>query len=186
MHVMLDLETMGTGNTAAIVAIGAVAFDGEGVTMNPFYCAVDLRTSVELGMQLDVATVLWWVQQSDGARESTFPAHAIPLPQALLGFSEWMGAVNGKEVWGNGATFDNVILRNAYALVQATQKERMGSVGRFECPWSFRNDRCYRTMRAMLPAVDTVAVGVAHNALDDAIYQAKYLIEACKMGGVKL
>lgn len=31
MHVMIDLETMGTSNTAAIVAIGAVAFDIDGI-----------------------------------------------------------------------------------------------------------------------------------------------------------
>ena len=45
--VMLDLETMGTGPDAAIVAIGAIAFDVHTRTIGPsFYIPVELRSSV--------------------------------------------------------------------------------------------------------------------------------------------
>lgn len=67
--VMLDLETMGQGPDAAIVAIGAVSFDLEaGKLGSEFYTVVDLTSSVEAGGKMDPSTVLWWLQQSEQAR----------------------------------------------------------------------------------------------------------------------
>jgi DNA polymerase III epsilon subunit-like protein len=46
IDVMLDLETMGNGPRAAIVAIGAVEFDPDtGTVGERFYRAVDLATA---------------------------------------------------------------------------------------------------------------------------------------------
>lgn len=73
------------------------------------------------------------------------------------------------KVWGNGATFDNVILRGAY--------ERAGQV----CPWQFWNDHDVRTIVTLGrvvgfdPKRDMPFDGVAHNALADARHQAKYV-----------
>lgn len=51
-HVMLDLETMGSGPRAAIVAIGACCFEPEtGRIGETFYQAIDLESSVDLGYQ---------------------------------------------------------------------------------------------------------------------------------------
>jgi exodeoxyribonuclease VIII len=68
-------------------------------------------------------------------------------------------------VWGNGADFDNVILGNAYLAVNKPR------------PWSFWNNRCYRTVRAMAPNIDYVRPVIAHHALHDARAQALHLIE---------
>ena len=70
-EVMLDLETMGNGPDAAIVAIGAVAFDIETATISPrgFYVRVDLESAIGSGGVMDPSTVIWWLQQSDEARE---------------------------------------------------------------------------------------------------------------------
>jgi len=49
-EVMLDLETMGQGPDAAIVAIGAVAFDPVTHWLgDPFYRLVDLESAVVTG-----------------------------------------------------------------------------------------------------------------------------------------
>jgi len=51
LDVMLDLETMGNGSSAAIIAIGAVEFDMvEGTLGNEFYSVVDLDSSVQAWM----------------------------------------------------------------------------------------------------------------------------------------
>jgi len=68
-------------------------------------------------------------------------------------------------VWGNGAAFDNVILASAYRQANITQ------------PWLFWNDRCYRTVKALSPAVTMQRNGTHHNALDDAESQARHLID---------
>jgi hypothetical protein len=68
-------------------------------------------------------------------------------------------------VWGNGASFDCVILGNAYRAVGD------------EPPWKYFNERCYRTAKAMLPAVPFERIGTHHHALDDAASQAQHLIK---------
>lgn len=174
-HIMLDLETMGNGNNAAIVAIGACTFDprGEGVGIHladRFYAQISLKSAVEAGMQMDTSTILWWLKQSDAARKSTFDGNEIiPIGDACHRFSKWIEAIGGVKdiaVWGNGATFDNIIIRSAFRAVK------------LPIPWDFRGDRCYRTVANLLPEDRRPAFvrsGTSHNALDDAVTQALYL-----------
>lgn len=174
-HVMLDLETMGSSSRAAIITIGAVFFDPRtGDLGDEFEAHIHLEDSAKYG-EIDPGTVLWWLQQSDEARAALKPsAKHQPLKEALCGLFEWM--VNGCQdggglkVWGNGATFDNVILRNA---CQQTQTP---------VAWSYWNDRDVRTivelgrtLRGFDPKKDMPFVGVAHSALDDAKHQARYV-----------
>ena len=170
MHVMVDLETMGTRPDAPIIAIGAVAFDAKAIH-NEFYVVVDLADSVAKGAVMDPSTVLWWMKQSDEAR-SEFEREGRALGLALGMFREWIGAYDVSGVWGNGASFDNVILSEAY--------RRMGN----DAPWPFWKDRCYRTMKSISP-VPMERGGTHHNALDDARSQAIHLQMISKeMGGV--
>lgn len=158
--IMLDLETMGTSSNAAIIAIGAVRFDDEQVT-SEFYSVVDLQSSVNYGMVIEPDTVLWWMRQSEDAR-SQFNKSGGNLARALQKFTGWIG--EDAEVWGNGAAFDNVILSNAYRLVELVP------------PWEFYNDRCYLTVKNSHLDVSIVRVGTLHNAIDDATSQAQHLI----------
>jgi hypothetical protein len=66
-------------------------------------------------------------------------------------------------IWGNGSTFDNVILRSAFAAAG------------LEYPVRFWADQCYRTKKNEFPTVPLVREGTHHKALDDAISQAKHL-----------
>lgn len=165
--IMLDLETMGTGPQAAIIAIGAVEFDIQtGQIGERFYIVIDLESSVAAGGQIDPATVLWWMRQSDAAR-SQFERPGANMVDALFQFGEWMGQrAPHKEirVWGNGAAFDNVILAEAYRRL------------RIEPPWLCWNDRCYRTIKALHPTIKMQRSGTHHNAVDDAESQARHLI----------
>ena len=165
--VMLDLETMGNGSNAAITAIGAVEFDTEtNLIGDKFYSIIDLESSVNSGGVIDPSTVLWWMKQSDAARNE-FTKEGVTMYQALLDFRTWMSG-RVAEVWGNGATFDNVVLRNAYLRADV------------EAPWDFRGDRCYRTLKALHPPILIPSVGTAHNAVNDAEYQARILLEIYK------
>ena len=68
-HIMLDLETMGTGPNAAITAIGAVKFDPDkGEIVETFYFKVNLESSVKQGGVIDASTVIWWLGQNEEAR----------------------------------------------------------------------------------------------------------------------
>lgn len=163
MNVMLDLETMGTDPNAAIVAIGAVKFDTDGIK-DKFYRTVDLETSVKYGGAIDAETVMWWLNQGVDARNAIIN-QSVPVMEALTDFSNWLKSIGGEvKVWGNGAAFDNVILSRAYT--------RAG----LKTPWSHKNDRCYRTIKASHPDVKVLPYGIEHNALDDAIRQAIHLM----------
>lgn len=171
IEVSLDLETMGNGPDAAIIAIGAVEFSLEtGLLGQEFYEVVDLESSVAAGGTITPSTVLWWMQQSDEARK-VFERKGEQISLTLDHFTGWIYWLNGVRnvcLWGNGAAFDNVILRSAY--------ERLG----LKAPWNFWDDRCFRTIKALHPEVEFVKSGVVHNALDDAKNQARYLIEVLR------
>lgn len=168
-HIMLDLETMGTSNNAAIIAIGAVEFNTDTVTDNEFYRVINLESSVRSGGVIDPDTVMWWMKQSDEARSALYKSESVHIEYALNGFSRWVEEIGDEKVcvWGNGANFDNVILRNAY--------ENKG----IYVPWKFYGDRCYRTIKNLYPDVQINRSGIHHNALDDAKTQAQHLIDIC-------
>ena len=165
-NIMVDLETMGSGSTAAIIAIGAVKFSAKGLG-EEFYSVIDLNTSVQAGLTIDPDTLMWWMGQSAAARKAVTRKDNESLFDALTAFSKFVGDKKTAKIWGNGASFDNPILANAYKAVNLEQ------------PWHFWNDRCYRTMKAMFGKnIDVETVGTAHNALDDAKTQALHL---CKI-----
>ena len=168
MNVMLDLETMGTSPNAPIVAIGAVKFSLEDLTIDmedTFYRQIYLPDIVDMGAQICPYTVLWWLKQDKAAIEQTFlqndPDEGAYGP--LCDFAAWLP--EKAKVWGNGSDFDNVLLAETY--------KRIGE----KVPWRFFNNRCYRTVKKLYPQVELKREGTHHNALSDAISQAKHLIE---------
>lgn len=169
MHCMLDLETLGTQHNAVVLAIGAVAFDPVNTRreLHRFYVTIHPKSCVQFGLTMDADTVVWWMQPERAvARDrmmASIAAEGVDLPTALEGFSMWCKQQEIAEVWGNGATFDNVILRSAYK-----------STGQ-DCPWEYYNDRCYRTEKNNAPNIKLVRLGDHHNAVDDAMSQAIHL-----------
>lgn len=163
-NVMVDIETMGKGNNAAILSIGAVKFDPWGNRLGDvFYCPIDPESSQRLGLKIDASTVMWWLSEGrNAARTEMMKEERIDLASALFGFTQWFGH-DSMPVWGNGATFDNVILTSAF---EAAGLER---------PWKYWDDKCYRTVKGMAPSVKLERVGTFHNALDDARSQATHL-----------
>lgn len=173
MHIMIDLETMGTSPNAPIISIGAVLFDSEEIG-EPFYEVIDLKSAVKAGAVMDPATVIWWMEQSDEAR-SALTGEGLPIRAVLDDFANFVDSakldwgVSG--VWGNGAAFDNVILAEAYKRLD------------MDVPWEFWRDKCYRTVKGMYPDVQIKRVGTHHNALSDAKTQAEHLIRINEAAG---
>jgi hypothetical protein len=163
-EVMVDLETFGTSDNAAIVSIGAVEFDLATKTIGrTFYRNISLSSAVVDGGQVDGGTIIWWLQQSEAARQALFQ-NPGDTRDVLNEFATWMREGNCVNVWGNGAVFDNVILGNAFNRSKITK------------PWTHRGDRCYRTMAALAGTKPDRTVGTHHNALDDAMAQTKHLL----------
>lgn len=174
-HLMVDMETMGNSPDAPIVSIGAVFFDpSTGNTGAEFYQVVSLESSMSFGMKPDASTIQWWLKQSSEARSAILVDEAMGLLETLELLADFIAenAANGShtvQLWGNGCSFDNVILRRAYALTDTP----------FAVP--FWNDRDVRTMVELgksvgiNPRFDIPFEGDMHNALSDARHQVKYV-----------
>ena len=160
-HVMVDIETLGTDPGAAIVSIGAVSFDADGLD-SQFFKSVDVESAQAAGLAIDAETLGWWLEQSDEAREQLFGGNQ--LRACLRQLSEFIG---DRVVWACSPAFDVVLLEAAYDAVGLAT------------PWRFYRCRDYRSMREQLETwPDREQSGTAHNALDDAVFQAACLVEA--------
>lgn len=168
-HFVLDLETMGNRPSSAIVAIGCVRIENLAIT-GEFYRRVALASSLKVGLTTDASTINWWLQQDEDARKE-ITGEGANLFEALLDLCEFIGAdAYGKPnqaalLWGNGCSFDNVIIGNAF------------DAHRLERPWCFWNDRDMRTLLAIFPKAKQLAFeGTKHHALNDAKHEANQLL----------
>lgn len=162
-HVMIDLETLGTTADAVIMSIGAVKFDLESSDIDDagFYASISIESNQSYGRVIDEDTLLFWLDQSAEARQ-VFTEPKQSLDAGLAALSDWFGH-NKRYVWSNGASFDIPMLEHAY--------RKLG----WEAPWEFWNSRCVRTYKS-LPCADRVAkLANDHNALRDAVNQARYV-----------
>ena len=171
-NVMVDLETLGKRPGCVVLSIGAVFFDRDYTRLGSRFSAViNSPNCLALGLHEDPDTVRWWAQQSEAARLVLDQAYTsrLTLGQALEGFAAFLqlhgATAKTVKVWGNGADFDNAILQHCYAAVGQP------------VPWQFWNNRCYRTLKNLLPLIQPPErVGTHHNALDDARHQATHAI----------
>lgn len=172
-HVAIDLETFSMESNAVIVAIGAAEFNKyTGEVLREFYTVIDPDSAIRYGAHVEGGTVMWWMRQSEEARFALEGGSELRVE--LAHFSEWLTDVPelpDKEivVYGNGAKFDLAILENSYKMTGV------------KVPWTYRNEMCGRTLRALSWLADepalkrpkTPTVGTQHNALDDAKWLAQ-------------
>lgn len=174
-HIVLDLETLSTQPDAAVASIGAVALTACGNFVAEFHVAVDTGAPQHLRHACP-NTIAWWDKQSDAAKAASIQATDTLLPsQALHAFTAWVeGLADPKKVkvWGNGSSFDNVILSSLYADYPELVR-----------PWAYWNDRDMRTVLDLYPQAKDVGEfeGVKHNALHDARHEAKQLAAALRL-----
>jgi hypothetical protein len=162
-NIMLDIETMGSESFSSIVSIGALEFDIEtGKTGREFYVNVDLQSCLDLGLIVNASTIMWWLKQSEQARQDLTNGTVLPIKEALLKFAQFCN--KDYQIWGNSARFDCGILQNAYNKAD------------MHIPWDFRKERCVRTLVSFNPELKNnfPTAGTAHNALSDCYYQVGY------------
>ncbi|WP_392989730.1 3'-5' exonuclease [Serratia ureilytica] len=177
-HLMIDLETLGTGVDAPIAAIGAVFFEpSTGCTGARFYTRVDFVSDMDQGAKPDGNTIKWWLKQSSEARaelvaeDAPLAWEALTKLHAFIEENAFPNNLKLLQVWGNGASFDCVLLRAAFGRAD------------LEIPWQWWNDRDVRTVVEMGRALGfdpkrgNSFKGERHNALDDAVHQALYVSE---------
>ena len=174
-HLMLDIETLDTNITAAIVAVGAVCFDPRSdklLKQHEFHCTISRYSNEKWGRTESKATLLWWAQQSEEAKRAVFGGHPLGLSQGLSEFTRWVNCLRPKctRVWAKSPDFDCKIMQDACSEL------------RIMWPFKFWESRCVRTiMDLAYPEGDFPHINVdgpKHDALSDARLQAKQVQHA--------
>lgn len=171
---MIDLETLGISPKAPIISIGACFFDTE--IRQTYYRILDVEEQITSRKRFaDGSTIKWWMGQEKAAQK-VFKEGALPTKQVLTEFRAWILQIAKKNAkpWGNGSNFDITLMESIFEDYDLKN------------PWSFRNIRDLRTFKSEVYNGKGMALeGTAHNALDDAIYQAKLVIEGRKRRDAK-
>ncbi len=168
---MIDIETLDTASTAVILSIGAVIFDPKGGYISPqkFYAVVDLESQLNKRTISASALKFWMTKELDEERQNIFSSINSTLGKVLNSLDRWMynfrlaNDLKDTPVWSHGPSFDIAILEDAYKSV------------RFPIPWAYNAPRDTRTIfeLAEFDFKNYPREGKFHNALDDALHQAR-------------
>lgn len=172
-HVMLDIETMGTGRDSRVIALGAARFDPfTGVLSGEF--SVEFAVVDECG-KATPSTVEWWSHEDRREAREYLDAlevvRAVDVPDRLrevfgdrLGDAFW---------WAKSPTFDMTIL------------EDMGVRAGKKMPWHYRRLRDVRTVvhASGIPEDDMDWSNLSaplHSPLADCEVQARHVARAIR------
>lgn len=157
-HLMIDIETLSSEPTAAVIAIGAVIFTEEEI-VSQFEAQID---PVWTPGHRSVSTMEWWNKQDIGVRARMFSGKMLP-EELCRRFSNYLDANQPRTIWANAPTFDITIMRHFYSQVG------------LKFPLHHRIERCYRTIKEIAMEhgyVPPPYPAQAHDALADAMHQA--------------
>ena len=169
--VMVDIETLGTGDDAVILEVGVACFDREGRRMGPEWgVVVDYLDQPERKVEPD--TLAWWLEPERMGRLAEMLHGSETRPQlwhALVEMSVFLKEhlAEGGEVWAKG-DFDLRILGNALDMYELVK------------PWKYHQARELRTVLKITGVKDEKAT--AHRAVEDARRQVELLWRALDPG----
>lgn len=161
---MLDFETLDIADCPVILSMGAVVFNEQGI-VDCISEKIDTRSCIELGCTISDNTIAWWDKQSKEARDAAWGGKTN-IGYAMGMLVDFYKKHECKEIWSAGALADIRWTNNILIKLD------------LEKPWEFYQEMCFRTFRKYMHQIDFEKSGTAHNALDDAINQAKYWIAA--------
>lgn len=152
LDITFDLETCSTKVTAAIMQLGAVAWnrnaensdnifnlDNSNIREEYFNMGVDMRKEFIAGLDFDPDTAQWWNSRDEAVKEEMLRPQTLPVDEVITQFTNWVKTLQtriGAEsvtLWSQGADFDLAILRH------------ISSVFHVAMPVKYQNFRCART-----------------------------------------
>lgn len=177
--ISIDCESLGINYCAPVLAIGAVQFNVHtGAFGKKFYVEITMRSAIrgaERGINPD--TIYWWMKQSPTAAARLFDdsdvarERKLVMAEGLHQLSDFVRSSGSPRVWAKGPMQDIAWLEHAY------DQQAVGLTP----PWGYNNVRDVRTIAELATMrgakIDQIKFeGVEHNALDDAVHQAKQVM----------
>lgn len=161
IHLMLDFESLSLQPNAVVLSAGICEIwpECEGARRTAYW---EFNVSFQAIRHIDPETVAWWMGQ-----ETKPPMTGTDGFWRIFGFLRELEVTHEIILWANGTDFDISVLKDiAYENHQIL-------------PFKYSNVRDFRTMRKCFPLPkDKEPPTIAkHNALEDALWQARYLEE---------
>lgn len=172
-HIMIDIETAATTADAAIIQIGAVAFDPEldHPITDSFTVDVCLDDNITThNRRICHKTLHWWYSDPNRALQFASTQKAPEtLAYSIRALQSWLCDWTAAYIWANPPTFDLSILRNAYHQIYPSATKG---------PWDYRREMCFRTTFEMFDHKQKLRIKPTthHDALADARAQAISLV----------
>lgn len=162
IHTSLDTETLGTVSNSAIISIGACTFDFKTQQIiDTFKINVDAKSCEAIGLETTRDTIKFWNAQ-DRDLYTSLTTDAVDIVDALIAFSNWY--TKGSPIWCWHKDFDATIVRTAYRRCRMIE------------PWDRHAVHCAYD-HTMLNKLYRIKSTIQHNPLEDAIAQAKTIMQ---------
>lgn len=165
---MLDIETLGTGSNSLVLSIGAVEFSLSGNTFRQFSINLPiLEQIVNPTVDIDMETIKWWKAQSAEAKALLlYKKPCRSVKGGLIAFCDFIKQFENPLIWGNGCTFDNVIMRNLFKSFSVV------------FPTAYYTDMDVRTIIQLagherVKELTGKFTGTKHDAIADCLHQVK-------------
>jgi hypothetical protein len=172
-QLMIDIETLGKKPGCSVLSIGVVVFDLQSDEIyDQLYVEINRASSREFRLKEDRDTLEWWSKQGEEAQALLARCNTLDNSETMADAINLLTNFLSKhsyDIWANSPSFDLAILAHLYDLLF------------IDVPWPFYKERDCRTIVALgrefgiHAKKDVPFEGVAHNALDDALHQAKYV-----------
>ena len=172
-HLMCDIETLDTASTGVILSLALVAFDpSTGATETLLHTNMEPSYQIINGRTVSKDTVLWWLQQSPNARKNAFAPDVVMDPAHVA--AQVKHAVRAHDhLWANDPDFDYAFLRDFIAPYDD---------GEFK--WPFWKHRSVRTIRAFCPSDIDLGNALAHDPLQDSLFQIEDISYRMRRAGL--
>lgn len=163
-HIVIDIETLGRRNDAAITQVGIVLADENFDVLDQYLIQVAPDVWNTCNRTFTGETLLWWIQQKNTPVSNT-PTHSVCSYKDLVDkLYKTFRRYNTEEtiVWTKGSM-------DLFCIKDICEYLNM------ETPWKFWQPRDIRTAKEIIKEWKTIKNENAHNALDDAITELNEL-----------
>lgn len=163
-HIIIDIETLGRRNDAAITQVGIIPTDENFNALDQYLVQVDPNAWPTCDRTFTGETLLWWIQQKN-TPVSKFPTQIANSYKDLVEKLNYVfRKYNTKDsiVWTKGS-MDLFCIKDLYEYFD------------MDIPWKFWQPRDIRTTKEIIKDWKVCDNNNTHNALGDALEEVEEL-----------
>lgn len=184
--IMVDIETLGTGENATVFQISAMSFD---LTTGGKLDSINLIGDIEKygDLNVDGSTLKWWLNTDKELLTELLNKGTYEEYDLFEALHKWLenqsttGDMKDVYLWGNGILFDNAKLQT-----------NLNGCSGLKYPIYYKNDRDVRTILELASmksglTEEEIKESVTdenerkHDAFDDISYQIRLVVECYKI-----